>query len=135
MPPMMPMMINGEPPRDYEYYLIQFPDFEVIKCEDRKQLVEKIKEWREQERVMPTGKRIIMIQGQQLYLSKGEYKYIMFPDGERLPLFGGDTDLEPDNDGYLVEPSSYEDAPTKEEDNDDLEDPFLSKEDSEDDWG
>ncbi len=86
-----------------KYHLVLAPDFELFTFSDKTELVAKLKERREEERFVPNSTRAIILKGSRVHISKGELKYVLFPDGDKLPLFTEQSVIQPDEDGYLVD--------------------------------
>ena len=85
----------------------------------------KIRALQDEEAKIPLGQRIFMFQGERLYLTKGNVKYLVLPDGTKKPIHIEPQNPEIDEDGYLVESdrTSIMQDEVKKEDSD-----YLAKE-------
>jgi hypothetical protein len=102
---------------------------EVRQFESKQDLLTALRQIRDEETQAPFARRVKIFHGSRVFLSKGDFKYVLFPDGNKVPLFIPDLDkLEPDEDGVLIERRQPE-APLEP----DVEKPDQD-EDEESDW-
>lgn len=125
LPPGFETLIDKVQLDQSKYYLVIAPDIEIIECIDKDELMFRLRERREEERNAPGSNRVVIVKGQRTHVSKGEFKYVLFPDGDKRPLFVEAADLQPDEDGYLIDlpADSESDTTSLDDDNFPLDSP------------
>lgn len=86
------------------FLVVTAEDAEVRQFETKGDLLTALRLLRDEESQAPFARRVKIFHGSRVFLSKGDFKYVLFPDGNKIPLFIPDLDkLEPDEDGVLIE--------------------------------
>ena len=79
-------------------------DAEVTTYQTLNQVIDELKRLTENERENPVGLRVTIVQGKRAFLTKGQFKFLVTPDGKKHELFGYSTEPIIDEGGFLVEP-------------------------------
>lgn len=117
-----------------DYILIAVPeDIQIQQFKTSEELVQALLKLRQEEMRNPSNTRAIMLWGSRIYLSKGDDKYVMFPDGSKLPLSPKNDILEPDEEGFLVERVRTESPDEGNEDVEEIEEVEEEDEDGDED--
>lgn len=87
------------------YFLLAVEeDTEVKEFTNKQDMLSYLRDLRESEMLAPFNLKVKMFCGSRIHLSKGDYKFVLFPDGTKVPLLAPDLDkLEPDEEGTLIE--------------------------------
>lgn len=81
------------------YYLVLMPeDCDIQEFHTVEDLVEEIKNILDNP---PENSRMRIIYGEKILFSKGGQRYLLLPDGRRVPLFDAPEYAEPDNEGII----------------------------------
>ena len=86
-----------------KYYVLTMSDVVLKELDNKEALIEELRRIREEERTSPCGLKAAAFLGNRIHISKGEFKYILFPDGTKEPLYVPTDIVEPDEDGTLVD--------------------------------
>ena len=91
------------------YVVVVSPEAsEVLEFGNIDELVAYLRQRRQDEDRMPTNTRFTIVEGPRVHISKGAFKYLMLPNGMRVPLFTEPDSLEADPTGALVDPFEVE---------------------------
>ena len=87
-----------------KYFLTAGATLDIKEFDDVTALQAELIKLREAEIDTPTNTKVLVMQGERLFLSKGYDKYLLLPDGSRLPIFNTGNSAEPDDEGLLTNP-------------------------------